>query len=66
MTIVPTNQIIILDTELYSYSVSPYEMANALGHIIAILQEYNFSKMEESTELHPYKLYKTKKVTGMK
>lgn len=60
MTTKPTNQIITQDNELYSYSVSPYEMTNALGHVIAILQEYSFTKMEGNTELSPYKLYKTK------
>lgn len=60
MIAIPTNQIIIHDTELYSYSVSSYEMTNALGQIIAILQEYNIIKVEGNTELKPHKLYKTK------
>lgn len=60
MTIKLTNQILTQDNELYSYSVSPYEMTNALGHVIAILQEYIFTKMERGIESGSYKLYKTK------
>ena len=60
MTIINTNQIIIQDEEEYFYTVSPYEMTNALGSVVAILQEYTFKKMGETSELNPLKLYKTK------
>ena len=60
MTIRPINQITIQDDEQYAYSVSPYEMANALGNVIAILQEYTFTRMDDNSEPQPYKLYKTK------
>ena len=60
MTIITTNQIIIQDEEEYYYSVSPFEMTNALGSVVAILQEYTFSRMGSKTDLNPYKLYKTK------
>ena len=60
MTIITTNQIIIQDEEEYFYSVTPFEMTNALGSVVAILQEYTFKKINGTSELHPYKLYKTK------
>ncbi|HET7116944.1 MAG TPA: hypothetical protein VFI29_10665 [Hanamia sp.] len=60
MTNITNNQIIIQDDEEYFYSVSPYEMTNVLGSVIAILQEYTLTRMDGASELHPYKLYKTK------
>ncbi|HUZ58048.1 MAG TPA: hypothetical protein VMU83_04645 [Hanamia sp.] len=60
MTIITNNQITTPDEEEYFYSVSPFEMTNALGSVVAILQEYTFNKMDGTSELHPYKLYKTK------
>lgn len=60
MTIINTHQIIIQDEEEYFYTVSPYEMTNALGSVVAILQEYTFKKTDGTSELNPYKLYKTK------
>ncbi|MEO6837184.1 MAG: hypothetical protein ABI261_05580 [Ginsengibacter sp.] len=60
MTIITSNQINIQGEDEYFYSVSPYEMTNALGSVVAILQEYTFTRMGEKGELNSYKLYKTK------
>jgi hypothetical protein len=35
-------------------------LTNALGNIIAVLQEYIFAKREDTNEPFCYKLYKTK------
>lgn len=60
MTIPTPNQIIVTDDEEYFYSVSPFEMTNVLGSVVAILQEYTFKKTDGTPEPYPYKLYKTK------
>ena len=60
MTIITTNQINIQDEDEYFYTVSPFEMTNALGSVVAILQEYTFTRPGENAELNSYKLYKTK------
>ena len=55
-----SNQIVLEDGSLYYYSISPYELKNALGHNLAILQEYNFAKKDDESGLFSCKLYKTK------
>jgi hypothetical protein len=55
-----SNQIILEDNSLFYYTIKPYELTNALGNIIAILQEYNFTKKDDNNGQFSYKLYKTK------
>jgi hypothetical protein len=54
-----SKEIILEDGSHFYYTTNPYELKNALGNTIALLQEYNFTKKEEP---HPFtcKLYKTK------
>jgi hypothetical protein len=55
-----SNQIILEDNSQFYYMIKPFEMTNALGHIVAILQEYYFIKKEDTTEPFFCKLYRTK------
>ena len=55
-----SNQIILEDNSQFYYTISPYELTNALGNIIAVLQEYNFTKKDENIGQIFCKLYKTK------
>jgi len=55
-----SNQINLEDNSQFYYTISPYELTNALGSIIAVLQEYNFTKKEDSNGQFFCKLYKTK------
>ena len=54
-----SNQITIEDNSQYYYTISSYELTNALGSTIAVLQEYNFTQKDVP---NPFtcKLYKTK------
>ena len=55
-----SNQITLEDNSLFYYTIKPYELTNALGNIIAVLQEYTFTKKEENNEQFSCKLYRTK------
>jgi len=55
-----SNQVKLEDGSLFYYSISPYELKNALGHNIAVLQEYNFAKKGDEGGQNSCKLYKTK------
>jgi hypothetical protein len=55
-----SNQVIIEDNYQFYYDVRPYELSNALGHMIAILQEYNFIKTDDISGQLFGKLYRTK------
>ena len=48
------------DNSQFYYNVSPYQLTNALGTIIAVLQEYNFTKRDDNYGQFNCKLYKTK------
>ncbi len=50
------NEIILGDNSQYFYTVKPYEITNALGAVIAILDEYSIKNINGEN----YKLYKTK------
>ncbi len=49
-------QIILEDKSQYFYSVNPVEISNALGSVIAILDEYSITNSSGQN----YRLYKTK------
>ena len=55
-----SNQINLVDNTQFYYTISPYELTNALGSIIAILQEYNFTKKGDNNGQFTCKLYRTK------
>lgn len=55
-----SNQINLEDNSQFYYTISPYELTNALGSIIAVLQEYNFTKMDDNNSQFSCKLYRTK------
>ena len=54
------NQINLEDNSQFYYTISPYELTNALGNIIAVLQEYNFTKKDDNNGQFSCKLYRTK------
>ena len=43
-----SNQITLEDNSQFYYTITPYELINALGNIIAILQLYNFIKKDDN------------------
>jgi hypothetical protein len=55
-----SNQITLEDNSLFYYTIKPYELTNALGNIIAVLQEYNFTKNDDNNGQFFCKLYRTK------
>jgi hypothetical protein len=55
-----SHQVTLEDNSQFYYTVTPYELTNALGSIIAILQEYNFTKKDDNSGQFSCKLYKTK------
>ena len=55
-----SNQIILEDNSQFYYTITPYELTNALGNIIAVLQEYNFTKKDDNNGQFSCKLYRTK------
>ena len=55
-----SNQIILEDKSQFYYTVKPYELTNVLGNIIAVLQEYHFTKKDETNMPYSCRLYKTK------
>ena len=55
-----THHITLEDNTSFSYTKNPYELTNALGYVIAILQEYNFTKKDDNNGQFYCKLYRTK------
>jgi len=55
-----SNKITLENGVQYYYSIKPYELTNALGNVIALLQQYHFSPAEGNHAKAEYKLYKTK------
>jgi hypothetical protein len=54
------NQIKVEENHQFYYQVKPYELTNALGHLITVLQEYNFIKTDDIAGQLFGKLYRTK------
>ena len=50
-------EIILEDGGHYFYAIQPFEMKNVLGAVVAVLNEYLFTKSGTS---ETYKLYRTK------
>ena len=55
-----SKQIILEDNSEFYYTIKPYELTNTLGNIVAVLQEYNFTKKGNNSDQFTCKLYKTK------
>ena len=55
-----SNQITLEDNSQFYYTISSYELTNALGNIITVLQEYNFTKKDDNNGQFSCKLYRTK------
>jgi hypothetical protein len=55
-----SHQITLEDNNLFYYTINPYELTNTLGTVIAVLQEYNFTKKGDNSDNFSCKLYKTK------
>jgi len=55
-----SNQITLEDNSQFYYTINPYELTNALGNIIAVLQKYNFTKNDDNDTQFSCKLYRTK------
>ncbi len=55
-----SNQITLEDNSQFYYTIKPYELTNALGNIIAVLQEFNFTKNDDNSGQFSCKLYRTK------
>ena len=55
-----SNQITLEDNSQFYYTISLYELTNALGNIIAVLQEYNFTRNDDNSGQFSCKLYRTK------
>jgi hypothetical protein len=54
-----SNQITLEDNSQFYYTINPCELTNALGNIIAVLKEYNFTKKDDTNEPFCCKLYRT-------
>ena len=55
-----SNSIVLEDNSQFYYSIKPHELTNAVGQVVAVLQEYIFTKKDEHTGDFSCKLYKTK------
>ena len=55
-----SNQITLEDNSQFYYTISPYQLTNVLGNIIAVLKEYNFTKKDDNSDQFSCKLYRTK------
>lgn len=55
-----SSQITIEDNGQFYYTVTPFELTNPLGNVIAILQEYNFTKKDDNNGRFSCKLCRTK------
>jgi len=60
-----SNQITLEDSSQFYYTISPYELTNSLGNIIAVLQEYNFADPAGLMDSFQVNYTRQKKVIGM-
>jgi hypothetical protein len=51
------SELILEDGSCYYFTVQPFEMKNALDYVVAVLNEYSFTKKDS---IDTYKLYRTK------
>lgn len=55
-----SKQITLEDGSIYFYTVLPFELNNAVGNLIAVLQEYSLTKKDDIIGEFSCKLYRTK------
>ncbi|CAN5389220.1 hypothetical protein BH11BAC5_BH11BAC5_23870 [soil metagenome] len=55
-----SKQVVLEDGSIFYYTILPYYLKNALGNIIAVLQEFNLKKKGDESSSFTCKLYKTK------
>jgi hypothetical protein len=60
LTTASTSKIVLEDNSQYSYSIEPFELTNVLGYVVAVLQEYKFTKYGDSGDQLSFNLYRTK------
>jgi hypothetical protein len=60
LTNITIHQIVLEDSSQYFYSTEPFELTNVLGNVVAVLQEYNFTKCGDNNNQFSCKLYKTR------
>jgi hypothetical protein len=60
-----THQIILEDGSHFYYTIKPFELTNALGNVIAVLQEYTFIKRVMITDNFPANYTRQKRGVGM-
>lgn len=53
-------QVTLENNTRFSYTISPYELRNSLGAVVAILQQYNFTRSDINDGALYCRLYKTK------
>ncbi|WP_301929775.1 hypothetical protein [Ferruginibacter sp.] len=53
-------QINLEDGSVFYYTTQPYELKNALGSVVAVLQQYHFTKKDDQSGPFSRKLYRTK------
>jgi hypothetical protein len=60
LTNLAINKVVLEDNSQYTYFIEPFQLTNALGTAVAVLQEYTFAKYEDNNNTFSCKLYKTK------
>jgi hypothetical protein len=60
LTNIAIRKIVLEDNSQYFYSIEPYELTNVLGNVVAVLQEYHFTKSVDNNNQFSCKLYKTR------
>jgi hypothetical protein len=55
-----SKQVVLEDGSVFYYSILPYQLMNALGNSIAVLQEYNFAKKGDEVRQFSCRLHRTK------
>ncbi len=50
---------------MYYHTVQPFELMNALGNIVAVLEGYNFTKKDETSNQVRVNYIKQQKAIGM-
>ena len=60
LTNITIHKIVLEDNSQYYYSTEPFELTNVLGNVVAVLQEYHFTKCGDNDNQFSCKLYKTR------
>lgn len=60
-----SKEIVLEDNSRFSYTITPYEFSNALGNSAVVLQEYNFTQLDDKKDYFPANYIKRKRVAGI-